>query len=82
MPARVPTSPVTTRYATRTSASRRAPAPCRRPGLLGVPIGEMWALEQLANDCAQDRVYEFLLTSAPLNKLGGVGPPPNALAVK
>jgi len=51
-------------------------------GLLGVPIGEMWALEQLANDCAQDRVYEFLLTSAPLNKLGGVGSPPNALAVK
>ncbi len=50
--------------------------------LLGIAIGEMWYLEQLAEDCAQDGVYEFLLTSAPLNKLGGMGSPPNALAIK
>ncbi len=50
--------------------------------LLGMPIGELWHMEALAEDCAQDGVYEFLLTSAPLNKLGGVGSPPNALAIK
>ncbi len=48
----------------------------------GMPIGEMWWLEDLAADCATDGVYEFLLTSAPLNVPGGVGSPPNALAIK
>ena len=48
----------------------------------GMPIGEMWYLDDLATDCAQDRVHEFLLTSAPLNVPGGVGSPPNAIAVK
>jgi hypothetical protein len=51
-------------------------------GLLGMPIGEMWDLEALGEDCASDGVYEFLLTSAPLNLLNGVGSPANALAVK
>lgn len=50
--------------------------------LLGIPIGELWFLDALAADCAQDGIYEFLLTSAPLNKTGGVGSPPNALAIK
>ena len=50
--------------------------------LLGVPIGELWDLEALAADCAGDGVYEFMLTSAPLNIPGGVGSPPNALAIK
>ena len=50
--------------------------------LLGIPIGEMWDLEALAEDCAADGVYEFLLTSAPLNLRSGVGSPANALAVK
>src|SRR5262249_27904161 len=35
--------------------------------LFGMPIGEMWNLEQLAEDCAADRRYDFFLTSAPLN---------------
>ena len=48
----------------------------------GMPIGEMWNLESLAEDCAKDGVYEFFLTSAPLNVPGGVGSPPNALAIK
>jgi kynurenine formamidase len=51
-------------------------------GLLGIPIGEMWDLEALSEDCAADGVYDFLLTSAPLNLLNGVGSPANALAVK
>jgi kynurenine formamidase len=48
----------------------------------GMPIGEMWNLEQLADDCAADGRYMFFLTSAPLNVPGGVGSPPNALAIK
>jgi kynurenine formamidase len=51
-------------------------------GLLGIMIGELWYLEELAADCAADGVYDFLFTSAPLNVLGGVGSPPNAIAVK
>jgi kynurenine formamidase len=50
--------------------------------LLGLPIGELWDLDALAADCAQDGVYEFLLTSAPLNIKNGVASPPNALAIK
>ncbi len=49
---------------------------------LGMLMGELWYLEELAADCAQDGVYEFLFTSAPLNVPGGVGSPSNALAVK
>jgi kynurenine formamidase len=50
--------------------------------LLGMIIGELWKLDELAEDCAADGVYEFLLTAKPLNLEGGVGSPPNALAVK
>jgi kynurenine formamidase len=48
----------------------------------GMPIGEMWNLEALADECAADGDYDFFLTSAPLNIPGGVGSPPNALAIK
>ncbi len=50
--------------------------------LLGMPMGELWYLQDLAADCAEDGVYEFMLTSAPLHVPGGVGSPPNALAIK
>ncbi|HEY3480855.1 MAG TPA: cyclase family protein, partial [Streptomyces sp.] len=50
--------------------------------LLGLIIGELWKLDELAEDCAADGVHEFLLTAKPLNLTGGVGSPPNALAVK
>jgi kynurenine formamidase len=50
--------------------------------MFGMPIGEMWNLEDLAADCAADKRYEVFLTSAPLNIPGGVGSPPNALAIK
>lgn len=50
--------------------------------LLGLPIGELWDLDALAEDCAGDGVYEFFLCSAPLNLEGGVASPPNALAIK
>jgi hypothetical protein len=51
-------------------------------GLWGMPIGEMFTLDALAAACAADRRYEFFFTSAPLNKLGGVASPPNALAIR
>jgi kynurenine formamidase len=50
--------------------------------LQGMPIGEVWDLDALAQDCAQDGVYECMLVSAPLNLPGGVGSPPNAYAIK
>jgi hypothetical protein len=42
----------------------------------------MFRLDALAADCAADHRYEFFFTAAPLNKLGGVASPPNALAIK
>lgn len=51
-------------------------------GLWGMPIGEMFTLDALASACAADKRYECFFTAAPLNKLGGVASPPNALAIK
>jgi kynurenine formamidase len=49
---------------------------------LGMPIGELWWLDDLAAACAADRRWVFQLVSAPLNVRGGVGSPPNALAIR
>jgi kynurenine formamidase len=49
---------------------------------LGMPIGELWWLDDLAAACARDRRWTFQLVSAPLNVHGGVGSPPNALAIR
>lgn len=51
-------------------------------GLLGLPIGELWQLHELAADCAADQVYECLVVIKPLNLTGGVASPPNATAIK
>jgi hypothetical protein len=51
-------------------------------GLLGLPIGELFDLDALAEDCAADGRYEGLITSAPLNLQNGVASPPNALVIK
>ena len=50
--------------------------------LLGIPLGEFFDFEALAEDCAADGVYEFLFTSKPLGIPGGLGSPPNAIAIK
>ncbi len=50
--------------------------------LFGMPIGELFDLDALAEDCAGDGRYDALFTSAPLNVNGGVASPPNALAIK
>jgi kynurenine formamidase len=50
--------------------------------LLGLPLGEMFVLAPLAEDCAADKRYEFMVVSAPLNVEGGIASPPNAVAIK
>jgi len=49
---------------------------------LGLPIGELWDLDALADACAADGRYDFMLTSAPLRLRNGVASPPNALAIR
>ncbi|WP_028921578.1 cyclase family protein [Pseudonocardia acaciae] len=51
-------------------------------GQLGLAIGELWWLADLAQDCADTGVHEFLVTAAPLHARGGIGSPANALALK
>jgi hypothetical protein len=50
--------------------------------LLGLPLGELFVLAPLAEDCARDRRYEFLVVSVPINMEGGIATPPNAVAIK
>lgn len=50
--------------------------------MLGLPIGELWQLDRLAEDCAADGAYRVCLTSAPLNLPRTAASPANALAVK
>jgi kynurenine formamidase len=47
----------------------------------GTPIGELWDLEQLSRTCASLGKWSFFLTSAPLHIKGGIGSPPNAIAI-
>jgi len=49
---------------------------------IGLLLGEMWDLDGLAEDCAGDGVYEFLLAAGPLKVTGAVGAPLNPLAVR
>lgn len=50
--------------------------------LLGMPMGELWVLDELAAACAEDKDYAFLLVSVPLNVRGGLGSPAQAVAIK
>jgi kynurenine formamidase len=49
--------------------------------LLGFYIGELWDLEQLAEQCRAVGTHSFMLTSSPLNLPQGNGSPANAYAV-
>ena len=49
--------------------------------LFGMSIGELWDLKALSEQCKKSGKYSFLLTSVPLNVPGGIGSPPNALAL-
>jgi len=49
---------------------------------LGVYIGEIFYLEDLAADCKKDGVYEFFLAAQPLNIPGATASPINPIAIK
>ena len=49
---------------------------------LGMPLGEMWWLDDLAADCVRDGRSDCLVVSSPMNIVGGVGSPANAIAMK
>jgi kynurenine formamidase len=49
---------------------------------MGLMLGEIWQLEELAADCAADGVYEFFLSAPALKVTGGTGTPVNPIAFK
>jgi hypothetical protein len=49
---------------------------------IGLTVGEMFDLESLADGCARDGVYDFLLVAAPLPVTGAVGAPAVPIALK
>jgi kynurenine formamidase len=48
----------------------------------GMLFGEIFSLDALADDCAQDGNYAFLFSAPPLPITGAVGSPINPLAIK
>ena len=49
---------------------------------IGIVHGEIFYLEELAADCAADRVYEFFFCAPPLVITRGTGSPINPQAIK
>ncbi len=49
---------------------------------IGITMGEIFYLKELAEDCAEDRIYEFFFCAPPLNLPGGCGSPINPQAIK
>ncbi len=49
---------------------------------MGLTMGEIFFLKELAEDCAEDGVYEFLFVAPPLIITGGTGSPINPQAIK
>ena len=50
--------------------------------MIGISMGEIFNLKELADDCAADGVYEFLFTAPPLPITRAVGSPLNPIAIK
>ncbi|MFT5180691.1 MAG: kynurenine formamidase [Alphaproteobacteria bacterium] len=50
--------------------------------MIGITMGEIFYLKDLANDCADDGVYEFMFVAPPLPVTRGVGSPINPQAIK
>lgn len=49
---------------------------------MGLSMGEIFYVKELAEDCAQDKVYEFFFNAPPLHLPGGAGSPINPQAIK
>lgn len=49
---------------------------------IGIAMGEIYYVKELAEDCAEDGVYEFFFCAPPLNLPGGCGSPVNPQAIK
>ena len=49
---------------------------------IGITMGEIFYVKELAADCAEDRTYEFFFVAPPLHLPGGVGSPINPQAIK
>lgn len=49
---------------------------------MGLLLGELFALDELAVDCERDGVFEMLLVAQPLPFTGAVGSPVNPIALK
>jgi len=49
---------------------------------IGISMGEIFYVKELAEDCAQDGVYEFFFVAPPLHLPGGAGSPINPQAIK
>ena len=49
---------------------------------MGMTLGEIFDLEELAADCEADGVWEFFFSGPPLKVPRGVGSPINPLAIK
>ncbi len=49
---------------------------------IGISMGEIFYLKELAEDCEQDKVYEFFFTAPPLHLPGAAGSPINPQAIK
>ena len=50
--------------------------------MIGITMGEIFYVKELAEDCAKDGVYDFLFAGPPLPITGGAGSPINPQAVK
>jgi len=50
--------------------------------MMGMTMGEIFYVKELAEDCAADKVYEFLFVAPAIPITGAVGSPTNPLAIK
>ncbi|MGH7090626.1 MAG: hypothetical protein ACREFQ_17160, partial [Stellaceae bacterium] len=50
--------------------------------IIGLTVGEIFYMAELAKDCGEDGRYEFMFVAPALPVTGAVGSPVNPLAIK
>ena len=50
--------------------------------IMGITMGEIFSVAELADDCAEDGVNEFMFVAPAIPITGAVGSPTNPLAIK